>query len=385
MLRVRDLERSTNQHYQAVLLDAPTIEFNLDLQGLEPQSSWVATGRTPFDSTIGLDDSSTAQRRWAKWAINTALQDSETRQNADAVRLSVIDEPEMALHRAAESQMAAALSEFAADGIHALLLASHSPEVLNSQRANVVEVRPFARLFPLDPANQRSLTDLGLLPSDLLRRQRAFLLVEGQHDLIVLNVVLRDELQRLRVGILPLRGAAQLSAIKSRFLFEFTSAHLFIMLDNLNTDAVAEAWAETKERYVLDGKKAAQQVLTKSFQGRDVEERSLREFLGACIEDNQIDRVTPHGLTHGDIIEYLPVEAFVSGATSWPELREEHSSAKKRDSKTRDFKSWLRKTRKSDFSDESIISAATRLDMIPQDFVRLLKTIEAITTDHAAD
>jgi hypothetical protein len=377
---VEELERATNTLYKSVLMDAPTIEFRIDLGRLEPRSAWVSNRKHPNDHGIELRELSTAQRRWAEWAINTAIHNAVQDPQTSTAVLTIVDEPEMALHRAAEARMASAISRFASVSGNALLVASHSPEVLNSPGARIVQVRD-SELSLLDPADQDRMEGLGLLPSDLLRRQRAFLLVEGQHDLLVLEALLRDELHRLRVEVLPLRGVRQLSAIQSRFLFTFTEAHLIVMLDNLNTQAVAAAWAQTKERFTLDGVASAQGVLEEAFRGRDIEERSLREFLGACIEDNQIGRVTPHGLTHGDIIEYLPVEAFVRKTTTWPQLRVEHEQAKEQSTKFRDFKSWLRKAHGADFSDEAIIAAANRLDAIPPDFVRLLKTIEAVTTE----
>jgi len=57
------------------------------------------------------------------------------------------------------------------------------------------------------------LLDYGLLLSDLMRRQRGFLIVEGQHDLSVFQELIGAELAALRVEILPSCGARHLKCV----------------------------------------------------------------------------------------------------------------------------------------------------------------------------
>jgi len=70
--------------------------------------------------------------------------------------------------------------------------------------------------------------DLGLNPSDMLRRTKGIILVEGEHDLEILLGALGSELDRLGVTVLPTRGGSKLkTVVDSRFLYEFTDAVLF--------------------------------------------------------------------------------------------------------------------------------------------------------------
>jgi hypothetical protein len=79
--------------------------------------------------------------------------------------------------------------------------------------------------------------------SDLLRRQRVILLVEGLHDQIVLEGLLGDELRRSRVHMVPIRGGRQLpAALESQLLFDFTDALIVPVLDNLSAEHVNDVW-----------------------------------------------------------------------------------------------------------------------------------------------
>ena len=89
--------------------------------------------------------------------------------------------------------MAAYLAGAASGAHQAFVVASHSPELMNAPIADVIEVRREQDkmvLMPLGRVERRTLEELGLSPSDLLRRQRAFLLVEGLHEELVLDEML---------------------------------------------------------------------------------------------------------------------------------------------------------------------------------------------------
>ena len=376
-----DLETAANGHYGSILLDAPRLQLNVRVTGLRAGVEWSVGGGHP-----AIDDLSTAQRRWALWAINEAIEDLTETSDRRVTRLSVVDEPEAALHRSAEAHMAAHITNSSATGGRALVVATHSPELLDSPTARLVEVsRREGRfhLSPLDSVDRDSLDRLGLSPSDLLRRQRGFLLVEGQHDADVLDILLGDELRRLRVEVLPLRGATELSAPKSRFLFQYTPAHLFVMLDNLNTDRVQRDWDTVKSVYLSEGLDAARKQLDAAFPknkfGKGTEVKFLSEFLGATLEEGTWDRVTPYGLSKGDIIEYLPVRALVPGNKNWTQLRAAHDTAQAQGDK-RNFKTWLQ-GRGANTTDKAIRDAARAMDSLPPDLARLRTTIDAITAD----
>ena len=391
---ILELQLRANSYFATVLIDAPELVLRTQVVGLRGGLEWQVA-----DLPSRLEGLSTAQRRWAQWAIHQAVHDLELslapetylrfllpQPDPGAVRFSILDEPEQALHRAAESHMSSGLTSLAEVGDFCFLIATHSPELLDTHSASLVEVTRRAghyELQPLDAVDRVNMSRLGLTPSDLLRRQRGLLLVEGQHDADVLNILLGDELRRLRVEVLPLRGATELSAPRARFVFQYTPAHLFVLLDNVNTERVAEAWEATKVAYLEGGLDTARQVLAegsnklKKKLGKDTEIKYLTEFLSATLDEGTWSRVTPLGLTRGDIIEYLPVRELVPGKTSWEDLRAAYESAQQAGEK-RAFKPWLT-SRGAHLSDEEVRQAAFALDELPADFVRLLKTVEAHT------
>lgn len=383
---VTDLEHLANHHFQRALVDAPVLGLHVEVGSLDSRVEWFIEGDEPWGdprsplSWRELSDLSRAQSAWAEWSIQMALAPSHP---PTPERLILLDEPEAALHRSAESHLARYLGETGAVDGTSLLIATHSPELLDFEDARLFEVsrqQGRRRLRALPPIARNSMSELGLLPSDLLRRQRGIVLVEGLHDQVVLEALFGDEMRRHRVEVLPLRGTHQLSAARIAFLFDYTSAHIFVMLDNILTAALHETW-ETASDYAQRGElEAAVGVLDQAeCLAGDSEGRVMRELLQRVVLDGRADRLTPHGLSEADVIEYLPVSELVPYPTGdWRELRARHSLAREDDKRTpKDFKKWLETRLDANFSGEFLTRATTALDAIPPDFLRLLKTIEA--------
>ena len=59
--------------------------------------------------------------------------------------------------------------------------------------------------------NRLNKNPLGLEPSELLMMIRVFLIVEGQHDEVVVNRFIEDTLEAARVTILKMRGTDNLT------------------------------------------------------------------------------------------------------------------------------------------------------------------------------
>ena len=159
--------------------------------------------------------------------------------------------------------MAHSLESFANEPGRHVIVASHSPELINARSAHLLEVTrqdksQDAAVAPLRHVDLDALNDLGLTPSDLLRRQKGFLLVEGEHDEVLLRTWVGAELAEMRVEILPLRGAQKLpTTIESRVLFDFSDAMVFVLLDNLDARQVRNAWREATLIHEQEGHAAA--------------------------------------------------------------------------------------------------------------------------------
>jgi hypothetical protein len=360
---VEELEIEANERYSAILRDAPLLKLVL-----KPVHRWFSEDAVEWRfgvSELPLGSMSTAQRKWADWAIAVTLHSFSYRDwPVPPPCMLLMDEPEGALHRSAEAHMARELSAYASMEGRQVIVATHSPELIDLPDVRVLEVSRApgsteAQLSDLRRIDLDALNVLGLTPSDLLRRQRGFLLLEGLHDQVLLKAWIGPELEKLRVEILPLRGASKLpGTVESRVLFDFSDAHVFVLLDNIAREEIADAWLDAQARYLADGHQLAGDELRDRL-GRKPEERQfLGTWLSRALEKGRHERVTPYGLKERDIIEYLPVQALVPGESDWPSLRAEHARAVEAGDKRRDFKTWLTGAKKARITPETLQAAA---------------------------
>ena len=377
------LSHLANKFYASLLMDAPVLEIRFG--GID---SWLSGNglqwgarRSADSEWVSLPHLSEAERRWADIAIELALQ----------IRPSgflVIDEPERALHRSAEAFMAKGLCVLAAELGLCVVVASHSTELLNTSNAEIHLVRRadqglnnHRQVYPLTSADRDALLEFGLLPSDLLRRQRGLLLVEGEHDLIVWNAFLGNELRDLRIEVVPLRGAGRLNAtLDSRVLFDFTDAHLFVMLDALDPEVISTIWAEACKLAKTQSAQAAAEFAVQELSALQADEaKALSSWASRALQRGLEGRHTPMALSEPDVLDYLPVESFVPGAHSWNELRAQlaRSSGSGLPSGS-EFKRWLSTAKGADLSTQHISDVANEMTSVPLEFTDRLVQIRAV-------
>lgn len=381
----KSLEVAANTYYSRVLMDAPALEIDLG----NPRS-WLAgdgllwgARRGPNSSWVALEHLSQAERRWAHIAIELALQ-------VTPEGFLILDEPEQALHRSAEAYMANGLQQLADEHNLCVVVATHSTEVLNLTDANIHLIRRMdqglvnhRQIHPLGAIERDELRDFGMLPSDLLRRQRGFLLLEGEHDLVIWRALLGDQLDALRVELVPIRGAGKLNAtLDSRVLYDFTDAHLFVMLDALNSDSVSKVWEEACRISKTQSSQAGAEFADRELKKLKVDEaQSLAAWASRALALGRESRHTPITLEAPDVLDYLPVRSFVAESDSWESLRQECKRSRdgKEPSGTQ-FKEWLRKAKGADLSAESVRKAAEAMDSIPVEFTSHLERIRQTLT-----
>lgn len=411
------------RYFQSVLKDAPAPTLNLtpsEERFTRPAAAWEFDADDPGGPQdywagpfppLELGDMSSAEQKWLQLAIADALYWTKREVEHGEVThsaMTIIDEPEAALHRSAESHMAQALMELAInDPRRIMILATHSPELLDHPRANLIEVkhnsgtlsssdymygakRPRSTVQPLELKDKESLQALGLNPSDLLRWTKVFLLVEGHHERIIFEEVFLPRLRNARVEIIPLEGAKNLSkTVDSYALFEFTRAHVVGLVDNLQHQTIQDAWAKARELRSTTSEQAAVDHLKHALnspsgnRGSQDEIGFIRGWLVRALESGVDSRLSPHALAQKDILDYLPVKSFVPTATSWDELWVQHSDARNaRPGKTpRQFKKWLEAQGNSKpVNDDTILEAVNALTRVPPEFEQLMKRLEAISS-----
>lgn len=381
-----DLESRVGRALEAFLPDAPRPRLSVPdpaLRLVEPMLRWSFG----WDDSVRYQSLSNAERRLTALAVAQALywHKRDLARPLDPLRpvITLVDEPENGLHRAAEARVAHALEQQAQDPRVVTVAATHSPELLDVPSATLIEVqrgRGRSSVQRLDLGARESLERLGLTPSDLLRWPRVFLLVEGTHDVEVLNAYIGDRLRAARVELIPLRGATKLpNTVDSRVLFKFSRAQLVALLDNQPAEHLQETWQRSRQVALESGVQAATQILVDGLDDSE-EARFFKNWLALALERGEDARIHPYGLAARDVIEYLDVTRLVPGAQSWDELRLEHDEAKAQGKgAARDFKKWLSIARDADIrSWEGRLHEAVLPDA-PLEVKRLATFLEAMS------
>ena len=388
-----ELEVWATAAIEQMMIDAPTPVLQLTpavTRFSNPAAQWLFR-RGGGGRLVSFENLSRAERIWAGAAVDDALywhRREHTSRPGDELRpvVTILDEPESALHRSAEAHTARALVDRARDPRRIIVAATHSPELLDAREARIIEVKRgggtngASVVRELNLADKAALGELGLTPSDLLRWPRIFLLVEGGHDEALLDAFFGDRLRAARVLILPLRGATKLpGTIDSRVLFDFTGAHLVALVDNQDPQQLSVAWAQALENRASGTLETATAGLADAVLGDADEARFLREWLTSALRTGVENRVTPYSLKAKDVIEYVPVGSLLDTHASWDVLRAEHAAAlAARKGAPKDFKKWLDVTYKVAITPDLLREAARCVDRVPHELERLMKTLEAI-------
>lgn len=395
--RTNEIVADAQEYYALLLPDCP----RLTARGLEPltwrqrpDGPWRAS--RDFRAARPLSELSAAEGRWATFSamLSTGLQGppitdftrgdgyEPERISDNAPTVVILDEPELHLHRSAESYLAEGLQSLARDSVEYMFVATHAPDLLNLSTANLYWVSD-GSVKEFTGAALDNLDALGLRPSDLLGITRVVLLVEGHHDQLVLKELIGDRLRRTNTYILPLGGGSRLEgAVDSDILFDFTDAHVIGLLDNLDPYLARDIYLKAERLLLEAGRPAAVDFINDALKGNKKSEFIyLKKWLTRAItqEGFPYSRFTAYGLTKADIVEYLPVKHFTPKAKSWEELRTKHREQRS-SGQTRigDFKVWVAKTYATDFDDDRIINAINTMDYVPEDFIRLAQECDRV-------
>lgn len=376
--RLLSICAKANQILQELLENPPVIEgkirsiYQWGSHGLVDWSGIDQAGiRMP------LANFSFAQNRWINFAIEVASISDDC-----PMRLVCLDEPEAGLHRRAERYLARGLANVVHSNNLTALIATHSPEFLGLEGVQLNHVHRNAQGHTVIETLTSDLTSrldvLGLDKSDLLQLCRLVLVVEGQHDLIVLQRLLGEELRVLGVEVLALRGLRNLkNASDAQLLFRFTDADVIYLADNENHERISSIWYRAQAVPHED----ALEILSEMTRGTSNSEAVfLKEFAALAHGFEAKNRIHLAAISKGDIIEYLPIEYFVVesfGVRDWAELRRRWVASGTKKS----LKAWMSETYDSEFSDAVIGEAASAMDSVPEDFVRLLENVRKIVSN----
>jgi hypothetical protein len=403
---LREMERIANARYELLQLGAPELRCDVrhpDEWYVRPPLRWLAHDPVA-DAWVSLEELSDMQARWAEFAIASAADELARRATREAPSvlldlpgellgvsepfpaIGIVDEPERGAHPLAVTYLREGLGRFSALVRSPVVVATHAPDFLGDPGIALVHVRRNGATGTESvemPALLRQDLDrvaLGLRAADILQLCRAFLAVEGEHDIAVISTLIGEDLDRARVRVVAMRGAHNAPALAdAQLIFDFTDTNLVVVLDHVSAQRAHVAWAAAKSAMSQPAKNRrrvrgeafkALEPLTKS---RNPEERYLGELCNRAIDTGRADRIQIFGLHARDILRYLDVESFVPGAPSWEALEAEWNHVD-------DFKQWLRRRYHARITVRTIRRAAESLDTIPDELRTLADVCCAAAT-----
>jgi len=320
-----------------MLPDAPPLTLGFatpEDQTLGTFELWRARDRSGEDLVIA--DLSTATKRLANLAIQIALAE-ETR--PDDLKILLLDEPDLGLHRSAERVLFAALERLGAKTNFLVVVATHSPLALGLRTAKLHHVTrnddggiDFKKL---SLKSKDQLHVLGLSISDTLALTRVFMIVEGRHDEIVLSELfagIPGGFKDLGIEILPMHGGRNAgSVIDSTLLWDYTDAKVAVVLDRVPHEALKSLWdyAVTTLRDTPDSRyeiseefrNGVTEQMSKLIPGsaRPDEITWITNLGTKALQSGRPERLALLGLPEDDILAYVPPDLL--GAANWQKAK----------------------------------------------------------------
>lgn len=375
------LSSTASRWFGTFLLDAPELECHLH-HPEEWAKGTVLQWRAVYgeERRLPIEVLSRAELRWARLAIQLALAKSST----SDVGALVIDEPEAALHLLAEHQALRGLKAVSNELALPIICATHSTHMVNDPGVTLHHVFRNALgetqtvSLPTPTARALGHQTLGITKSQFLMLHRVFLIVEGEHDSVMIDEWLEDEIDLARARILPMRGARNLlTLVDAQFIFDFTDAQLLIALDRIRLDPIENMWSAAQQRARQGDMQGAWEELsllrepTQDGRRREPtsEEKLLHEFGWLALQRGRSDRLALFGFSLPDIIQYLSPQALgVSANLTWKTLLKSYWRERADDEA---FKAWLRNRHGVHITPPRLRKAIRAQQTVPDDFAEL--------------
>ena len=333
------------------------------------------------------------QRRWATIAVQLAVGDYEV--NFERLSggtdlnwypywqsLIFIDEPETGLHPAAQDTAFAGLAQFSKR--FKILTATHSVAPFSrrdvklwylqaSERGPSALVAADSRVGELLAGSGTAISDLGLNRAGALQTAAIILLVEGEHDEVVLRALIGDELNGLHVACFPIRGTRALGAANVELFLQFTNANICFALDNDRRGQAEKVWRRALARLRDGDLSGALHEIKKLGKSGTAEQVFLQNVCHNAIKTGNQDRLRVTGWSVPDVIYLLPVADFLPDFHfhSWREVDEVREPGE-------NIKDTIKRLRTRDVRTDEVRRSAEGLDTVPTDITRLLHLLQNI-------
>ena len=336
---------------------------------LEVQDSisgtWLATDRL-----------SSAQRSWLAFVLSL----NEWKVEAEQTILLADEVDRGAASRAISPMMMLLESLYPS-----CLFATHSPSALRSGIGRVQHVHrdPQGAVHVSEPSHisdtQTAAEQLGISPGELLTFLQAVVLVEGEHDRIIIQSMLEkvSPSSGLDTRVVPFRGVDQLVSVDARLLLEYTDATVVLLVDASRQSRIDQALEAAR---AVSGRKKTHSILrsvTAPLRQGDAskEELVLAEVIEQALSRGILHRVLVVGLDVPDILEVLDPGEF-GLERPWSEYRMEWTAGRKSGAIVEEFKSYLRSQHGARINVDAVRMAADRLLLPPRELSKVFETIE---------
>ena len=325
---------------------------------------------------LKIEQLSSGQRSWIAFALNnTGFQEYNR-------TILLADEVDRGLAERAIAPMMMFL-----ESIYPIcVLATHSPAALRSQVGSIqhVERNSTGVIGISDPIGlddpQRTAERLGISVTELLSFLEVVVMVEGEHDLVVIQSLLENRkiVNGLNTRVIPFRGTKNLTNIEARILFEFTDTSVVLIVDHARQNRIEEALAMARE---FQGKRLTSTVMGKikiclNGDNASNEEAVLADVIEQALERRVLDRITCVGLEVVDIIRIFPTQDFGLDR-SWSEYENEWRDAKRNRTTDEDFKKYLKSKYNAKINAGTIKAAVEKLSTPPKELWGALEAIES--------
>jgi hypothetical protein len=267
------------------------------------------------------------------------------------------------------------------------LFATHSPAALRSGIGKVLHVQrdrdgAIRLSSPSGVGSTREISDrLGISAAELLTFLQVVVMVEGEHDRIIFESLLRKSRRgsEFDTRVIPFRGLRQLTSVDARLLLEYTDSSIVLVVDNARQERLESALAEARE---LKGKlkrpKRIQAITSRLREsGSTFEESAVADVIEQAIERDIIDRVHVLGLPVRDILLVLPPQDF--GLTDrWSTYEDAWNDDSRAGRTNEDFKSYLRSRHNARINLDSIQNSVDRLSSPPRALWQVFESIDLV-------
>ena len=327
---------------------------------------------------LKIDQLSSGQRSWLAFVLNNAGL-TGFRENNRTILLA--DEVDRGL-----AERAVTPTMMFLESLYPIcVLATHSPAALRSQVGLIQHVERISSgvITLSDPIGlddpRKTAERLGISVSELLTFLEVVVLVEGEHDRIVIESLFKDlkSVNGLNTRVIPFRGTKNLTNIEARILFEFTDASIVLIVDHARQVRIEEALAKARES---SGKRITPALIREVLgplneNNASGEERVLANVIEQAMHRRVLDRITLVGIEVVDMTMIFPPSDFGLDKT-WSEYQVEWLDAKSKKTTNEDFKKYLKSKYNAKISVGTIEAAVQKLSTPPKELWYALEAIE---------